>query len=85
MPDPRELAKDMVLGTGGISKRVCKVASEKTAKKIAKQIEHDIGKDARRAFHDMKEFGDRTLQELKNDARYLYEQAGKNIPSWLKK
>jgi len=59
-------------------------ASEKTAKDIAKQIERDLGKDARRLFHDMKEAGNRTLQQLKEDAQYLYEEAGKIIPKWLK-
>ncbi len=81
----QELALGMALGTGGSSKDLYEVASEKTAKDIAKQTERDLGKEARRAFHDMKECGNRTLQKLKDDARYLYEQAGKKIPSWLKK
>ncbi|WP_138922518.1 hemagglutinin repeat-containing protein [Hylemonella gracilis] len=61
-------------------------ASEKTAKDIAKRIERDLGKDARRDFHDAKESGsgDRTLTQLKQDARDLYTQAGKDIPGWLK-
>jgi RHS repeat-associated protein len=61
-------------------------ASEKTARDIAKRIERDLGKDARREFHDVKEGGasDRTLGQLKQDARDLYIQAGKDIPSWLK-
>ena len=61
-------------------------ASEKTAKDIAKQIERDLGKNARRAFHDAKEggVGDRTLEELKADAQALYNEAGKDIPSWLR-
>jgi len=46
-------------------------ASEKTAQDMAKQIERDLGKDARRAFHDAKHggIGDRTLAELKADAK----------------
>lgn len=60
------------------------VASEKTAKDMAKQIERDLGKNARRDFHDMKSGGDRTLNELKEDARALYEEAGKTPPSWMR-
>ena len=44
---------------------------------MARQIERDLGKDARRQFHDMKEAGDRTLEQLKMDAKYLYDLAGK--------
>ena len=59
-------------------------ASEKTAKNMAKQIERDLGKDARREFHDMKSGGkDRTLNELKQHAKWLYEEAGKPIPKWM--
>jgi RHS repeat-associated protein len=63
-----------------------KPASEKTARDIAKRIERDLGKDARRDFHDAKESGsgDRTLSQLKQDARDLYRAAGKEIPNWLK-
>ena len=63
-----------------------KPASEKTAKDIAKRIERDIGKDARRDFHDAKDSGagDRTLGQLKQDARDVYTQAGKDVPTWLK-
>lgn len=72
----------------GIIKHAGKVcpASEKAAKDIAKRIEKDLGKDARRDFHDMKESGsgDRTMDQLKEDARSLYEQAGRNFPDWLK-
>jgi RHS repeat-associated protein len=69
---------------GGAPKRI--PASEKQAKYIAKQIERDLGKDARRAFHDAKEggVGDRTLEELKADAQALYGEAGKEIPKWLR-
>jgi hypothetical protein len=60
-------------------------ASEKQARDIAKQIERDLGPDARREFHDMKEpgTGDRTAAELKQDAQDLYSQAGKSIPRWI--
>ena len=60
-----------------------KPASEKTAKDVGKQIERDINKSARRKFHDMKEGGDRTLQQLKDDAKSLYDEAGKTMPKWL--
>jgi RHS repeat-associated protein len=60
-------------------------ASEKTAKDIANQIERDLGKEARREFHDMKQGKrDRTLKELKEDADWLYKQAGKQTPNWIK-
>ena len=67
-------------------KNGAEAASEKTAKEIAKQIERDLGKDARREFHDMKESGagDRTLEQLKEDARDIYNEANKPIPGWLK-
>ena len=60
-------------------------ASEKQAVSIAKQIEKDLGKQARREFHDMKDaaLGDRTINELRMDAQALYEQFGKEIPKWL--
>jgi hypothetical protein len=60
-------------------------ASEKTATDMARRIERDLGQDARTAFHDAKEpgLGDRTLEELKDDARALYEAAGKAIPRWM--
>ena len=32
----------------------------------------------------MKGAGDRTMQQLKEDARAVYEQEGKTPPSWLK-
>jgi hypothetical protein len=57
-------------------------ASEKTALAIASQIEKDLGVDARNEFHDMKAGGDRTKNELKEQARILYEEAGKPIPPW---
>jgi RHS repeat-associated protein len=63
------------------------VASEKTSNDIHRRVERDLGKDARRELHDAKQSGsgDRTLGELKQDARDLYIQAGKEIPSWLKR
>jgi len=66
------------------AKRVA--ASEKRAKSIAKRIERELGKDARRAFRDAKEagMGDRTVQEMLDGARSIYEIAGKEIPKWLR-
>lgn len=60
-------------------------ASEKQAVSIAKQIEKDLGKPARREFHDMKDaaMGNRTIEELRMDAQALYKQFGKEIPKWL--
>ena len=77
---------DMVISnsSGGSDGGSDDPASEKTAKDMAKQIERDLGKDARREFHDMKGGGqDRTLNELKQDARWIYEEAGKTIPKWM--
>jgi uncharacterized protein RhaS with RHS repeats len=73
-------------GGGDDKKKDEKPASEKTAKDIAKRIERDLGKVARRDFHDAKVSGsgDRTLTQLKEDARALYIEAGKEVPSWLK-
>jgi RHS repeat-associated protein len=60
-------------------------ASEQTAKDIAKQIERDLGKDARRDFHDIKgDDPDRTIDQLKQDARDIYNDAGKSVPRWLR-
>ena len=58
-------------------------ASEKTARDMAKQIERDLGKDARRDFHDMKEGDDRSLEQIKQDAKALYEMHGKTPPKWI--
>jgi RHS repeat-associated protein len=70
----------------GSSKGTDETASDKTAKDIAKRIERDLGKDARRQFHDAKSSGegDRTMDQLKQDARDAYTDAGKDIPDWLK-
>jgi RHS repeat-associated protein len=59
-------------------------AAERTAIDMAKQIERDIGKKGRRAFHDADHLTDRTIDELKADAAALYEAAGKAIPNWMK-
>jgi hypothetical protein len=65
------------------AKKAAQKASEKLAKSIAKQIERDLGKDARREFHDMKDIVDRTAQQLKEDAKALYDQYGKQCPRWM--
>ena len=64
----------------------CGPASEKFAVDIAKRIESALGKDARRAFHDLKEAGagDRTREQLLDDARTIFEEHGVQPPSWLK-
>lgn len=53
---------------------------------MAERIEKDLGKNARRAFHDLKDGGDRTMQELKQDAADIYEQYGngKEPPQWMR-
>jgi RHS repeat-associated protein len=60
-------------------------ASEKTARDMGRQIDRDLGKDAGREFHDAKErgAGDRTLQQLKDDAKAIYEKYGKRPPEWM--
>lgn len=52
---------------------------------MAKQIEKDLGKEARREFHDLKERGapDRTMEELKRDVKLIYKQYGKEPPRWM--
>jgi hypothetical protein len=53
-------------------------ASEGFAKSLARKIEKDLGKDARRKFHDLKRDGiDRTKNELIEDAKSIYEEYGK--------
>ncbi len=53
---------------------------------MAKRIEKELGKDARREFHDLKDkaLGDRTMQEALEDAASLFEEAGMEIPTWLR-
>lgn len=58
-------------------------ASEKCALRFANKIAKDLGPKARRAFHDAKAGADRTLQELKEDAQYIYSRFGGNRPSWM--
>jgi hypothetical protein len=52
---------------------------------MGKKIERDLGSDARKDFHDMKERGapDRSLRQLTEDARDVYRQHGADIPKWL--
>ena len=61
-------------------------ACEKQVKSMAKRIEKELGKDARREFHDLKDkaLGDRTMQEALDDAVSLFEDAGKEVPPWLR-
>jgi hypothetical protein len=61
-----------------------RIAPEKLAIDIAKQIERDLGKEARRAFHDLDHLVDRTAAELRADAREIYEAAKKAVPGWLR-
>ena len=65
------------------AKKAAQKAAEQTAKDMAKKIGQDLGKDARREFHDAKRLTDRTLQELKEDAKALYDAAGKTCPRWM--
>ena len=50
---------------------------------MAKQVEKDLGREARREFHDIKEGFDRTLSELKADAKAVYKAYGKTPPKWM--
>ncbi|MDR1148291.1 MAG: RHS repeat-associated core domain-containing protein [Spirochaetaceae bacterium] len=52
-------------------------ASEKKAIDMRKQIERDLGQDAGREFHDMKQGPDRTEEQLKEDAESVYSDYGK--------
>ena len=52
--------------------------SEGFAKSLARTIEKDLDKDARRKFRDLKRDGiDRTKDELIEDAKSIYEEYGK--------
>lgn len=79
-----EVAAEETAEVGG--ETAAEAASEKQALRVAKQIEKDLGKDARREFHDekLKGAGDRSMQQLKDDARAVYEDHGKTPPEWLK-
>ena len=70
--------------SGGGKSKSDEPASEETAEDIAKQIERDLGRKARRDFHDLKDGGDRTLEELKLDAEEVYERYGKKPPKWMR-
>jgi RHS repeat-associated protein len=73
---------------GKYGSKICKgvknAAAEKAAKDFAKRIERDLGKEARRAFHNAKELGDRTLDQLKADGRAIYEEAGMVPPPFMR-
>jgi RHS repeat-associated protein len=62
-------------------------APEKQVKYISKRIRIELGDAAGDEFHNLK-FGakaGRTLEEVIDDAIYLYEQAGQALPNWLRK
>lgn len=61
-------------------------ASDKMGKDMAKQIGKDLGREYREIFHDLEKVADRTAEELRADARYVYELAGKlfKLPKWMK-
>ena len=59
-------------------------AAERTARNMADQVERDLGKEARRRFHNLKDGADRTLEQLREDAAELYREAGKRIPDWMR-
>jgi RHS repeat-associated protein len=63
----------------------CEKASEKAAKAMAKKIGSDLGPAARRIFHDLKESGagNRTMDQLRADAREVYELFGSVPPKWM--
>jgi uncharacterized protein RhaS with RHS repeats len=64
-------------------KEAAQVASEKMAKAMANRIGKDLGKEARREFHDAQRLRDRTGQELKQDAKAIYDEYGKTCPKWM--
>jgi hypothetical protein len=63
----------------------CEKASEKAAKAMARKIASDLGPEARRLFHNLKESGagDRTLDQLKADAQEVYDTYGGVPPDWM--
>lgn len=62
-------------------------ASEKTGTDVARRVEKDLGKSARRELHELKEKGanDRSLKQLREDAKSLYIERNKEVPKWLDK
>ena len=64
-------------------KKLAQKASEKMAKDMAKEIERRLGKEARREFHDAKSLADRTVEELRRDAKALFDAYGKDCPAWM--
>ena len=61
------------------------IASEKYVLDIARRIERELGVEARDELHDLKDtaLGDRTKSEVLEDARAIYENAGREMPQWL--
>ena len=82
--DEINIPTDIATASGKLSPP--KPASEQVAKDMARQIEKDISKDARKEFHDLKDNGgpDRTMEQLKQDARDVYRWFNKEPPSWIK-
>lgn len=61
------------------------IASERMAIDMGKQIEKDFDEAARREFHDLNKYGrNRTVGELKEHVREIYEGTGKNPPGWMR-
>ena len=60
------------------------IASEGRANEIHRRVGRELGPKARKELHDLKEagMGDRTLEELLDHARSIYENAEKEIPKW---
>jgi len=75
-----------ISSVGKIAKGGICAASDKMGKDMAKQIGKDLGPEYREIFHDLEKVADRTAEELRADAQYVYELAGKllNIPKWMK-
>ncbi|MGH9475360.1 MAG: RHS repeat-associated core domain-containing protein, partial [Terriglobales bacterium] len=61
-------------------------APKQTAQDMAAQIQRDLGRKARREFHDAKDTAgrDRTLGELNEDAERIYKGHGKQPPAWMR-
>jgi hypothetical protein len=60
-------------------------ASEQMAISMRRQIERDLGQNAGRDFHEMKDGPDRMPQQLKEDVAAIYEDYGKGelLPKWM--